>query len=158
MEPTHWNCDTCGEMIDRPHDGWVEWFCKVENGIRSGSGFRLVHKSAASPRGGARNCQYDGRAVQLEGGMALKDDDMTEFMGADGLTRLLCMLSDNELPKDEVIEMIKRLHVPGYETARDYFEQAISGSAFSPRLKPGFHTQSEIMATIAWAEERGDVR
>ena len=52
---------------------------------------------------------------------------MYYFLKEDGLIRLLRLLSDsNLLNKEEVLQIINRLHIPGYESARFYFEEAYS--------------------------------
>lgn len=63
---------------------------------------------------------------------------------------LLFMLSEHELPEDEVIEIIKRPHIPGYEHARMHFNAAIAEQVFEPNTKPGFYKMADINATLAW--------
>jgi hypothetical protein len=43
-----WICDTCGEVIDSPSAGYVEWLSGMERG--SYRSYRIVHQFAHSPR------------------------------------------------------------------------------------------------------------
>jgi hypothetical protein len=67
---------------------------------------------------------------------------------------LLGKLEEGRLPQTEVLEMIKRLHIPGYERARHYFKEAIADYAFDPNTAPGYHYQDQIEATLRYVEER----
>jgi hypothetical protein len=137
-----WICDTCGEPITSVRDGWVEW---LSNRTRGGKGLRLVHHQPASPRG---SCQYDSRGDAYGQGFTLNDLSLDQFLGPDGLTLLLSMLAEGELPKEEVLEMTKRLHIPGYEHARRHFARAISEGAFEPNMPESYYWQSDIRATL----------
>lgn len=136
-----WICDVCGEPITSARDGWVEWL----SNRAGGKGLRLVHHKPASPRG---SCQYDSRSDAYGQGFTLSDLPLDEFLGPDGLMLLLSMLAEGELPKEEVLEMAKRLHIPGYEHARHHFARAISEGAFEPNMPEGYYWQSDIQATL----------
>jgi hypothetical protein len=69
---------------------------------------------------------------------------------------LLSLLGTRELPQDEVIAMIQRLHVPGFEEARANFPRAISTGLIEPNLPKGFHWQTDISAVIE-AVRSGDL-
>jgi hypothetical protein len=69
---------------------------------------------------------------------------------------LLSMIAEGELPKDEVLDLTKRLHIPGYEQARSHFDRAIAEAAFEPNMPKGFYWQSNIQAVLKFvAKERG---
>jgi hypothetical protein len=61
-------------------------------------------------------------------------------------------LARDELPKDEVLEMIKRLHIPGYEHARQHFQRAIADGVFEPNMPDGYYWQSNIDAVLRFLE------
>ncbi len=46
------------------------------------------------------------------------DSSLSEFLGPDGLMHLLDFVAKNSVETSEVLEMIKRLNVPGYEQGR----------------------------------------
>ena len=146
-----WKCDTCGESIDTVDAGWVEW--KVDTGVvpRGGkSDFRLVHSHGAS-RSGLR-CQYDERS--LGDGIIVGDLPLSQFVDLDGLITLLEFMSDNPSMQNQLIELIKRIHVPQYDEARGSFAAAIAAGAFEPNTKPNFHTTKQIAATIEWSNSQ----
>jgi hypothetical protein len=47
------------------------------------------------------------------------------FVGPDGLM-LLAFLTEDELLKDDVLELAKRVQIPGYEQTRELFQGAIN--------------------------------
>lgn len=145
-----WRCDTCGETIDSAEHGWVEWKAVDTGGQFRKVGFRLVH---SFPNGrGDGGCMYNDR--HFASNESLSDLPLDSFLGPDGLMQLLEYTSDNPASADELLEMIKRLHIPGYEQARRHFEAAIRNGVFERNTKPGFHYQSDIEATNRWAEEQ----
>ncbi|EGQ7696218.1 MULTISPECIES: hypothetical protein [Vibrio] len=141
-----WVCDTCGHSIEKQEDGWVEWISFSEGKV--GRNLRLVHSFSSSPQQVGRvRCQFDGNLEYKKDGGIVGDCSLSDLTGPDGLMRLLVFISENELPKDEVLEMIKRIHIPGYEDTRLHFEQAIRAGAFEPNMPKDFYNQSDINAT-----------
>ncbi|MFL5345322.1 MAG: hypothetical protein ACJ8AT_11040 [Hyalangium sp.] len=150
---TMWTCDTCGQKINSAKDGWVEWlhfFPGPASGPK-GHGLRLVHNGGTSPRG-LSGCQY-GKGAKKPNEM-VQDLQLEEFLGADGLMRLLELIYDQKVPTEEVLEMIKRLHIPGYEEARLHFESAIAAGEFEPNTAPGFPFQFQIAGVLKFARSR----
>jgi hypothetical protein len=129
-------CDSCRRKIKSVQDGWVEWISFAEIN-KTGQGLRVVHKNS----GNNSSCQYEQKAeYDIHGGI-LSDSALEQFIGPDGLMRLLVMISENELPKMKVLEMIKRIHTPGYDHAKDYFDEAISQGFFEPNMPRNFYLQ-----------------
>ncbi|HEY2028818.1 MAG TPA: hypothetical protein VGH20_06380 [Myxococcales bacterium] len=124
-----------------------------KTGASKASGLRLVHHKPASPREGRYGCQYNEDVVCRDNETMITDAALDEFVGPGGLVDLTAMLSDGFTPAEEVLEMIKRLHVPGYEHARKFFKAAISDGAFEPNTKPGYHSPQEIAATLKWMDD-----
>jgi hypothetical protein len=109
-------CDECGEIIKKIEDGWFEWIDKTGNDIY---GFRIVHIHGASPRiKTGRNCHYPEY-------LGICDNPLKKFTGADGLGYLLSFFDRNLRDPKEVIEIIRRLHIPYYEEARGFLKRAI---------------------------------
>jgi hypothetical protein len=148
-----WLCDTCGQRIAHPKDGWVEWLVRFEGPQSVGKGLRLVHHRPASPLIGG--CQYHERQEFALDRSTVHDLPLESFLGDNGLTRLLALLAEARLPQAEVIEMIKRLHTPGYERARLHAEGAMSEGVFSPNMPEGLFSQRQIEAILEWADEEG---
>jgi len=146
-DSTHWTCDSCGEKIVNVEHGWVEWLVRKEGEKRVGGGLRLVHHcSAHDPLSG--RCQYKEVEQFSKDRATLLDLPLKNFVGADGLMELLSMLASGEIAKEEVLEMIKRLHVPGYEQARHHFDEAISNGVFEPNTAPGYYSTKDIAKTL----------
>jgi hypothetical protein len=81
-------------------------------------------------------------------GSIVNDLPLESFLGPDGLMELLSFIAGGELPTPEVLEMIKRLHIPGYEEARLHFGSALDEGVFEPNTREGFYAQSDIKAVI----------
>jgi hypothetical protein len=117
LEPLQeWICDTCGEVIRSPRDGWVEWLWDAASNGRHG--FKIVHHRPASPR--PKGCyQYPNTAPKQEGAL-------DGFIGPDGLISLLDFLAHDEIISiKEFVELVRRLMVPNYEEARQYWPKAV---------------------------------
>jgi hypothetical protein len=149
-----WICDVCHEPILTAEQGYVEWSTarEITSGESGGGDLRLVHRKDFSPLTGSKyGCQFDDRAL-YEAGYSVRSLPLDRFRGPDGLMMLLRLLYENEVPQNQVLEMTKRLHIPGYEHARLYFEEAISAGAFEPNTPPGYHHQYQIDDTLRYAE------
>jgi len=121
--PASWTCDTCGQAIKHADHGWVEWQTFLGHGPELSprdTKIRIVHHCEHSPR--HKGCQYS--QADLGEGICLSDASLREFMGPDGLKRLLEMLAEDKVGKVELLELleiIKRIHIPRYEQARLHF-------------------------------------
>src|SRR5687767_5232931 len=147
MNTSTWICDSCGAPINAIDHGWVEWLVREEGDEWVGKGLRLVHHVAAR---NDYSCQYDGKAVFANGRYIISDFALKEGLGPDGLMRLLSMIEGEgrRLPTGEIIEMIQRLHLPGYEAARPHMKEAIEQGAVEPNLPKGFYWQYQIKAAL----------
>lgn len=116
--PLHqWKCDACGQIIERPEVGWVEWLAGPTRGTKA-HGFRIVHNSS--------RCQYPSAG-------RVHDSHLVHLLGPDGLATLLTLLApggqtgnreDGVASLDEWGELVRRLHIPHYEEARQYWADA----------------------------------
>jgi len=59
-------------------------------------------------------------------GYAISELALARLLGSDGLMRLLLYVEENQIPTGEVVELIKRWHISGYEQVRLYLEEGIS--------------------------------
>ncbi len=125
---TEWICDSCGEPILGARQGWVEWQSAKYQGVEGprAKGLRLVHAYPSSPRRKRESrCQYDrAHFSSHRSEYMIRDMALAEMTGPDGLQVLLRLIKEGELPADEVLAMIRRLRVPGFEHARLHFEEA----------------------------------
>jgi hypothetical protein len=63
---------------------------------------------------------------------------------------LLSLIAQSEMPRAEVLELAKRVQIPGYEQTRDLFHQAIDVGIVAPLIGEGFYMQSEIQELLRW--------
>ena len=131
MKPLQeWICDTCGQLIRSPEEGWVEWLRDDE--MRVGD-FRICHQNAFSPLrkgdGISPGCQqyaYDPNVQDLP---------MDSFVGPQGIVQMLSFVDIGESldaayrgPRVRDFrnwaETFRRLFLPNYEEARPYFDAA----------------------------------
>jgi hypothetical protein len=142
-----WICDSCAQTILAAEEGWVEWLVRQEGERQVGRGMRLVHHATAP---GFSGCQYQTDVEQQRDGSLVHDCALADFVTDDGLIQLLAMIAGEEVPTVEVLEMIERLHIPGYEYARLHFEAAINDGVFVPNTRPGYYSTSQINLVNAW--------
>lgn len=143
----YWICDKCGKKILSPDDGWVEWLVPTRDNVpeRHNRGLRIVHRIG---------CLYtDEECLQQE--CIQSDYDLTNFVGDDGLMELLELLSDDCFEnKEEVLEIIKRIHISGYEEARPYINDAICDGVYEPNTKENYCSQKDIEKIIQYSRHR----
>ena len=149
-----WFCDSCSQSIQCPEDGWVEWIYLCGQSP-SGRNLRLVHKFNTSPQEGYKRCQFDEKVEFQKDKGKVADASLPDFLGPDGLMRLLVFLADDELPKNDVLEMIKRLHIPGYEEARLFIKTAVSAGAVELNSRLNYPRQSEILVVLKFIAKYG---
>ncbi|MBI5894168.1 MAG: hypothetical protein HZB79_11115 [Deltaproteobacteria bacterium] len=149
-----WFCDTCGDIIKKAEDGWMEWI-EFEDikGKQKGRNLRLVHHKPASPKKSEHGCQFNGDYEFRKDRGVIHDLSLRDFLGPNSLMFLLSLVAENRLPIQEVLEMIKRLHIPGYEHARFHFDRAISEGVFEPNTLKGYYWQSDINAILKYIEK-----
>lgn len=154
-----WTCDRCGETIKTAGDGWLQWISvPTEAGGHKMRDLTLVHHVPASPRKqkDEHGCQFDQSAEFHKDSGIIEDLGLEAFCGEDGLTHLLSILVEAGSSQADVIEMLKRIHVRGYEQARFHFERAIAEGVIETNLPPGFYWQSQIRTVLEWME-RNDI-
>ena len=144
-----WCCETCGQLITSVSDGWVEWLdSEVDGGATILNGLRLVHRES---------CRYDPRTVFRNGRSVVEGLSLERFVGPDGLILLLSLLAVGELPPSEVIELAKRVQIPGYELVRNLVGQGNLRKLLPPVLGHGCYLQSEIAELIGLAMKDREV-
>lgn len=129
MEPLQqWVCDVCGEVIEKPEDGYVVWSRDIDGKLDR---IRIVHKNriVGDERVG---CDRD-RSFLLS--MALPS-----FLGAKGIVMLLSLVDpgpnftreyeDRIANKRLFLEIVRRLQIPYYEEARLYWNKAMADGFF----------------------------
>ena len=114
-----WICDSCGSVIETPEEGWFEWYSEMNSNICTG--FRIVHHDI--------KCQYNEQSLYAQR-LILHDLNLTDILGDDGLGYLTDFINDSidgarKLKSiSEITEIIKRVSIPYWEEARQYWKQA----------------------------------
>lgn len=155
-------CDTCGEKITAPEEGQIEWFAyNDEKGIHRNSNLRLVHQVTVSPLKRMnlkrKGCGFDLWGGYYPSGSKVESRALSEFLGSDGLMRLLSFIANGEFPVIDVIRLIKRLNVPGYEIARHYIRRAVTEGAILPDVSEEYPEQKDINAVLQWLQQKRKV-
>jgi hypothetical protein len=145
-----WKCSSCGELITRIKDGWVEWLAGEGQSSRPLlKGLRLVHRTRTTDRGTDRlRCQYDARHEFRKDRSIVEGLALERFVGPDGLMMFLSLISVGEMPTDEILELMKRVQIPGYEQTRELLQEAVGQGVVVPCIGKGFYMQSEMWALL----------
>jgi hypothetical protein len=125
----------------------VEWRVPVDGG--PGHGLRIVHHRSANA-----GCHYHDD----DSGAVVADDHLRQYVGPDGLMQLLGMMDGAQLPPSEVIEVIRRLHVPLYEAARPYLKSAEDDGLVDLEMAPGCYSQAQLLAILKRYESESTAR
>ena len=151
-----WRCDSCGELVSDLQAGWVEWLAAEDTEEKPKvSGLRLVHRRYTSPRWPEpHGCQYNPRDEFRKNRGIVEGLALDRFAGPDGLMLLLSMIAECELPAQELIELAKRVQIPGYEAVHELVHDAISEGVIAPSISSGFYLQCEIRDVLKWAKCR----
>jgi hypothetical protein len=88
-----WKCSSCGDLITRIEDGWVEWLASEDERGERLKGLRLVHRLSRSAGSNGPGCRYDSvREFRNDRGI-VEDLSLERFVGSDGLMLLLSFLA-----------------------------------------------------------------
>jgi len=127
-----WICDSCGEIINSPKQGYVEWM-ETRGKVH---GFRIVHHALYSPYRYRNDCYYKD---DESGG----DCSVRDLIGIRGLVNLTSWIDVGEWHDPqysgprvrdlrEWTTLFRRLFIPYYEEARhctDGLRDELGGAA-----------------------------
>jgi hypothetical protein len=128
-------CDTCGEIIEKPEDGWIEWI-HSDDGMQTE--FNIVHHAGSSPR---KIFNHEG-CYQHGGRNGRMDNNLNQYINPNVIMSFLLHFLDigrhhdpsrNYIGKvniSEYVELVRRLTIPYYEEARLYWEMAKNDGYF----------------------------
>jgi hypothetical protein len=146
-------CDTCGQLIEEPGHGWVEWETeRIEEEARSHAhNFRIVHHYLHSPY---KDTNKDGCYVSKTPSLHLQD-----FLGDRGIVQQLSMIDEGPIfypeaaqprIKDirEWAELFRRTHICYYEEARQYFSDAKSDRYFDGLNQIAVYSENVLIDII----------
>ena len=126
---TQFICDTCRQVISNPEDGWIEWESRIDdktNKITSRN-FRICHHEMP--------CQKLARHPHCS------DLPLKEFVGEMASVQIANLLDVGVYhqrdyagpePTDmrEFTELMRRLTIPYYEEARQWWNEAMTDGYF----------------------------
>jgi hypothetical protein len=145
-----WTCARCKQPITRIEDGRVEWLAGQDRRGRTRlKGLRLVHRLSAANPNNNHGCRYDARHEFRRSRSIVEGLPLARFVGADGLMMMLSLIAEAELPVEEILELTKRVQIPGYEQARELLRAALRRGRITPAIAAGFYLQSEIRRVLA---------
>lgn len=116
-------CDSCGCVIETPEDGWIEWLCSYDE--EKG---KLINKSF-------RICHHESRCMKLANYPNVSDNHLNHMLEGNAMVIQLYNMLDpgqgqTKGPEvedvGETVEFLRRLTLPYYEEARQYWSQAMA--------------------------------
>lgn len=138
-----WICDSCQNEIDNPSGALVVW--RMDSEFHYGD-FRIVHKG---PR-----CDPERDMLSLE---------LSDFVGANGLALLLSWLSLGPIRRgekrqrivdmDKFVDLVRRLHTPAYEEARQYFGMGTVRDAYVESREDAPYVPASLKHIIEMGQE-----
>jgi hypothetical protein len=168
LEPLkQWICDGCGEIIRSEREGWLEFLRdrSPKPGAILTHGFRIVHHNSFAPRRPAGlpadvPTPLEARCAAYQDRIGVQDMHLRAYLGITGLADLLVRLDwgsfvdpdgehSSEAPTREMVEIIRRLHVPYYEEARLHLAQAAEDGELDEPSNPFYVNNPDVLARIA---------
>jgi hypothetical protein len=108
-----------------------------------------VHRLAASSAWHEKQvCQYDFRHEFRNGQSVVEGLPLERFVGPDGLMLLLSLIATGDMPTNEVMELAKRVQIPGYEQVTKLFPEALAEGLVAPSIGAGYYLQWEIQSLL----------
>lgn len=137
MVEEKWICDKCKEPIMRAEEGWFKWTKNLNDGTLTN--FKIIHYPV---------CKQPGPKIQKTA-LTTPGDLVQEFLGKDGLIRLLELMSKTKPENQpELLEMIQRLQIPGYESARLHFDKAHEKGKLVPAIDGVYYLTTKRIQEI----------
>jgi hypothetical protein len=99
-----WTCDKCGGPIKTVEDGWVQWTPEKASIVHNREGCVYADED-----------RWDGHLAWFAPGVTT----LPLSGRLQGLDRLLYAIEEDGMPVKDGFEIIRRLHVPGYESRLD---------------------------------------
>ncbi len=152
---TQFICDCCGETINNPSEGTVEWIETLdkENKAYILKNWVIVHSYDKGPKGGNK-CSIHKEAA------GLRDTDLSMMLNEDsGMSYILSMLDPGpihlknytvNLVEDirEYTDFVRRLTIRYYDEARKYFGEAMADGLFAGDNDVNVYTSSKLKSII----------
>jgi hypothetical protein len=158
-----WYCDSCGEVIEKAEEGWLEWICREDGEKWFSQNFNIVHHAAYSPRKPHDTCYQHTRSSKHIPGTLVMDDYLNRVVGDSGeytLPFLLFLIDAGPFretiyqgPKvcdlREWVELTRRLTLPYYEEARQYMSRADADGLFDGYPEPLIYDPKTLQSVLS---------
>jgi hypothetical protein len=140
-------CDCCGQIIKNPSEGELQ-FIEVESSndseIYISKEFKIIHKNEFSPNG---NCQI------FKNIMGVRDNPLEMCLNADfGMGMLLSLIDSSEndtvLVDSSYFELLRRLKIPYYDEAKQYWNEAMEDGFFNELNQLDTYSISKLKSLI----------
>jgi hypothetical protein len=102
----------------------------------------------------ATGCQYNPRDEFRKNRDIAEGLALDGFAGPDCLMFRLSMIAERELPEQELIELTKRVQIPGYEAVHELVRDAVSEGVIASSISSRFYLQCEIWDVLKWPKYR----
>ncbi len=150
-------CDECGEVIESPNDGFVEWLeiQDKENGKITANGFRIVHRVTKSPfqKTSREGCYKYGKSDyradnELYYILEQSHQFIYSFLDLGFIHDSECRIGNRIVDYKSFVDFAKRLTIPYYEEARMYFAEALRDGQFSDSNEISLFTEKTLKSII----------
>jgi hypothetical protein len=151
-------CDTCRQIINKPEEGWIEWISNrnPKTGTNEIHSFNIVHHSSSShlARTNSKTC------YQHKGKSGRRDIPLNDFINENHkMSNILSMLDvgpyhNPDYKGTEItdlrqyVEIMRRLTIPYYEEARQYWEKAQDDGYFDGCTETGIYGIDSLKLSV----------
>lgn len=137
-----WSCDKCGEPIVGKEGGMLQWHSATAL-EKDAEGFQIVHNT--------NKCLYNQKDIMASKKSTVSDLPLDHINNTDGFITLLSFLSDDRVKDiEEILQIIKRLFVPKYESTFRSFDEAIANEVFEPNTKKNYYNSKDLAAVYKY--------
>ncbi len=160
LEPLgQWYCDRCGGVIASADQGWLEW---LNDRGKDGTSlvrhdFHIVHLQGYSPKAHSYGCFFYHE--EAHGSIGLD-----HYAGPRGFINMMSLIDEGRHCNEEYsgpfvrdlrewAELMRRLFLPNYESARRYWSQALSDGFFEGKDDYLIYTPEGLQELIEQYED-----
>lgn len=156
-------CDECGEIIEKPEEGTVEWLSeykeKSDKNIREVHKFRIVHNKDSSPKGKGTCFYFDLYGEEYR--KPRKSLPLKYFIKDEGVARMLGLLREHAnktvdfKTKEEYlkfIEIMRRISIPYYEESKLFLERYYREYTGEPNISYKRLNGKELKKFLDWID------
>lgn len=149
-------CDECGQVINSPEDGYVEWESgQDEEGNHFERGFRIVHHLPKSPYKETKRdgCYIYGKShyrsdISLSWFLDHVHQELFSWLDLGFLHDSTGNIGNRVVNFKEYADFARRLTIPYYEEARLYFQNVLTDSDFTDNNEISIFNENTLKSII----------